>query len=319
MRRNADNVSCTAPDAGATKSNKKGRTSFDNPPLQPTTKVSLVVAILRRAPEEQLGRRRRNARFRYIGRELSIRGWDQTDRALGIVPPTIRVRIFFTALMQAGDLIFQTSAVALLENRRCDKDQQVTFGARVEVLLEKVAEDRDVSHHGNFISALRHFVLKQPTDRKGVTTLDQDIGIQGSRVDDRTRDRCTSEDEGCVRHLVADLGFDAQGDKIILIDRRPDDKGIAKFLVLESAEDRGRGLLIEIQLRDRLVTNDLDLRLLIIRRHNSGISKELRVRILIQEPHGKRHLRDRKDCELVRAERTPQKFAEIVSEVSLGT
>ena len=39
--------------------------------------------------------------------------------------------------MQAGDLIFQTGAVALLEDRRGDKDKQVTFGASVEVLLEK--------------------------------------------------------------------------------------------------------------------------------------------------------------------------------------
>src|SRR3982751_7079330 len=77
----------------------KGRTSCEHPPPQPTTKVSLVVAILRRAPEEQLGWRRRHTGLGYVRGELSIRRRDQANRAFGIVPPAIGVGVFFASLV----------------------------------------------------------------------------------------------------------------------------------------------------------------------------------------------------------------------------
>src|SRR5205085_11677359 len=99
-------------------------------------------------------------------------------------------------------LVFQTGAVALLENRRGDKHKQVPFSPSVKMLLEKVSEHWDVPHDRHFIAALGYFILKQSADRKSVAALDQNIRIQRSCVDDRTRHSCASKNKGCIRHLV---------------------------------------------------------------------------------------------------------------------
>ncbi len=99
--------------------------------------------------------------------------------------------------------------------------------------------------------------------------------------------------KGRVSNLVADLRLHPQGDEIILVDRWPNDQGVAEFLVLESAEDGGCGLFVEIQLRNRLVTDDLDFRLLIIGRDNPRISEKFGVGIFIQEAQGERTFAER--------------------------
>ena len=57
---------------------------------------------------------------------------------------------------------------------------------------------------------------------------------------------------------------------------------LPKYLVLESAEDCGRGLFVEVQLRHWLVAGDLDFRLLIVRRDNPRVGKEFRVGIFVK-------------------------------------
>ena len=59
-------------------------------------------------------------------------------------------------------------------------------------------------------------------------------------------------------------------------------KRVAELLVQEPAEDRRRGLFIEVQLRDRLIADDLDFCLLIIGRNDARIREKLRVGILVQ-------------------------------------
>ena len=43
------------------------------------------------------------------------------------------------------------------------------------LLLEEVAENRDVPQDRHFVSRLAVFVLQQATNREGVAALDQDI------------------------------------------------------------------------------------------------------------------------------------------------
>ena len=100
------------------------------------------------------------------------------------------------------------------------------------------------------------------------------IGLRNGRA---------GENEARVADLVADLRLHAQGDEVVLVDRWPNDEGVAEFLVLESAEDRGRGLFVEVQLRDRLVADDLDFRLLVVGRDDARIGEELGVGIFVQQ------------------------------------
>ena len=78
---------------------------------------------------------------------------------------------------------------------------------------------------------------------------------------------------------------------------------VAEFLVLESAEHRLRGLLVEVQLRHRLAAGDLDLRLQVVRGDDARIREELRVGVFIQQAQGGGELRDAEDRELA-GERT---------------
>ena len=58
---------------------------------------------------------------------------------------------------------------------------------------------------------------------------------------------------------------------------------LPNFLSWNPPNTGGRGLLVEVQLRDRLVARDLDLRLLIVRRDDSRVGKEFRVGIFVKE------------------------------------
>ena len=136
---------------------------------------------------------------------------------------------------------------------------------------------------GTLLRALVCFILKQSADRKCIAALDQDVGVECARIDDRTGDRSASKDEAGIAHFIADLRLHRQGDEVVLIHGRPNDKVVAEILVLESTEDRGRGLFVEVQLRHRLVAGDFDFGLLIVSRNHPRIRQEFRIRIFIQQ------------------------------------
>ena len=48
-------------------------------------------------------------------------------------------------MIEAGHLIFEAGAVALLDDGRRDEDEQVALDAGVQLFLEEIAEDRDVA------------------------------------------------------------------------------------------------------------------------------------------------------------------------------
>src|SRR5689334_2458814 len=139
------------------------------------------------------------------------------------------------------------------------------------MVLKEITKNRDIADHGHFVTGFGHFVLEQSADGQCVSAADQDIGFQRPRVDNRARYRCTCEDKGGISDLVADLGFHLHGDKVVLIDTGGNDKGVAKLLVLESPENGGSSLLIEIQLRNGLCAVDLDLRLQIVGGNNPWV------------------------------------------------
>ena len=78
-------------------------------------------------------------------------------------------------MMQAGDLVLEASAVTLFEDRRSDENEEIAFGAGVQVFLEEVAEHGDVTHDRDLGLALGNFVLKQATDGERVAALDEDV------------------------------------------------------------------------------------------------------------------------------------------------
>ena len=90
------------------------------------------------------------------------------------------------------------------------------------------------------------FVLEQTTNRQGIAAADQDVGLQRARIDDRAADRCTREYESRISDFVADLGFHLQGDKVVLIDAGRNDERVAELFVLESTEDGGGRLFVEV-------------------------------------------------------------------------
>ena len=66
---------------------------------------------------------------------------------------------------------------------------------------------------------------------------------------------------------------------------------------MRSAEHCGCGLLIEIELRHRLVVDQFDLCLQVVSDDYSRIRQELSVGVLIQGGNGRRKLRNRQNCE----------------------
>ena len=162
---------------------------------------------------------------------------------------------------------------------------------------------------GTFGARLRHFILKQTADREGVAALDQHVGIERAGIDHRTGHGRSRKVEERIADLVADLRLYRQRDEIVFVDRRLHDQRVAKFLVLESAEDGRGGLFVEIQLRHRLITDDLDLRLHVVCRNDARVREEFSVGILVQGLQCERHLGNRQDGELACS-----KFAKIPEE-----
>ena len=84
----------------------------------------------------------------------------------------------------------------LVDDRRRNEHQQVAFCPSIESLLEEISENRDVAQDRDFATRFGVFILEQTTDRQRVAALDQDIGIEGPRVDNRTGHNRPSENEG---------------------------------------------------------------------------------------------------------------------------
>src|ERR1041384_3731995 len=143
-------------------------------------------------------------------------------------------------MVQTGDLIFESGAVALLENRRRNEDKKIALGARIQFFLEEISQHRDVAHDWHLAARLRGCVLQEPTDGEGVAALYEDVRVEGASINDRAGYRCAREIEDRVADFVTDFRFHAQGNEVVFVDRWPHDQRIAKFLVLESAEDCGR-------------------------------------------------------------------------------
>src|SRR2546423_3413720 len=109
--------------------------------------------------------------------------------------------------MQPAHLIFEARAVMLVDDRRRDEDKQVTFHPRIQLFLEEVTQDWDIAQERNFRARLVNLVLEQSANGERIPALDQNVGIETARVDDRTGNGSPCEREGGVADLVADLGL----------------------------------------------------------------------------------------------------------------
>ena len=105
--------------------------------------------------------------------------------AAGVVAPAVRVGVFLAGMVQAGDLILEAGAVALLDDGGRDEDQQVALGPGIEVLLEGVADDRDIAEDRDLVVGLGHFVLEQAADGERIAALDEHGGLDVAGIDDR--------------------------------------------------------------------------------------------------------------------------------------
>src|SRR5690348_8331964 len=105
------------------------------------------------------------------------------------------------------------------------------------MVLEDITKNRDITEYGHFVTCLGHFVLEQSADSECIATANQNIGFQRARVDNRAGNRCTREHKGGISNFVANLGLHFHGDEVVLVDARRNDEGVAKLLILESAED----------------------------------------------------------------------------------
>ena len=215
--------------------------------------------------------------------------------------------------MQSADLVFQAGAVMLVDDRRRHEDEQVALGPGVQMVLKEITENGHVAEQRHLGARLGDFILEQTADRQGIAALDQNVGIERAGIDDRAGSPLRRRIRRWIAHLVADLRFHLQGDEVVLVDRWGDDQRVAKLLVLESTEDGGGRLFVEVQLRHRLGPDDFDLRLQIIGGHDSRVGEEFRIRILIQEAQRSGHLRHGQDGELA-----GDQFAEIAQDIGVS-
>src|SRR5207244_3767892 len=112
------------------------------------------------------------ARHRIISRELAIRCRNDANGAPGVVPPAVRVREFLATILHAVHLILESGAVTLLDDAGSDKHKQVALGPDVQLLLEEVTEERDVTQDRHLGPALGHFVLQEAANCERVTAAD---------------------------------------------------------------------------------------------------------------------------------------------------
>src|ERR1700736_4382300 len=184
-------------------------------------------------------------------------------------------------MMNTRDLIFQTSAVMLIEDCRCHEDEQVAFVPFVVVTLKSIADKGYVAEQRYFCTRFRNLIGKQAADRKSVAALDQHVGIERTLVDDRARYIGPIKGEVKIVHLVTDLPFDRQRDVIVFINRWAHDQRIAKQFVLKTTEHGRSSLLIEVELRHGLVTKHLNFGLLIVGGNNARVGEKLSIGVLV--------------------------------------
>src|SRR3989442_5445997 len=115
-----------------------------------------------------------------------MRSGDQPDCALGIISPAVRISILFANVMHSCDLVFQTSSVTLVDDRRRHKNKQVAFVTFIVMALERVANYWNIAEQWHFGSRLRNLIRNQTAEGKRVPAFDQHIGIERTFVDDRT-------------------------------------------------------------------------------------------------------------------------------------
>src|ERR1700738_5122143 len=88
--------------------------------------------------------------------------------------------------MHAGNLIFQSRAVMLINYRGGNKDEQVALMALVIMTLKRISKQRNVAEKWNFCPGLAHLIRKQTPNSQRIAALDQHVGIECARIDDRT-------------------------------------------------------------------------------------------------------------------------------------
>src|SRR5207248_6386546 len=120
-------------------------------------------------------------------------------------------------MMKAAHLIFETSAVPGVENRRRHEDKQVPLYTLIRAALEYIADNRNITEQGHLRPGLGLFILEQPANRERIAALDQDIGIKRSRIDHRARDRRACEGKRSITELIAVLWFHIKSDVIFFI------------------------------------------------------------------------------------------------------
>src|SRR5438132_10085226 len=107
--------------------------------------------------------------------------------------------------MKTRDLVFQASAIMLIEDCRCHEDEQVAFVPLVVMALKRVAQNWNVSKQRHLRFRFGHLIGNQSPNCESVAALNQNAGIQCARVDDRTRDIRAAKNEVKVSNLIADL------------------------------------------------------------------------------------------------------------------
>src|SRR5436853_7059815 len=134
-----------------------------------------------------------------------MRSGDQTDGALGIISPAVRISVLVADMMHARDLVFQTRAITLVDDRRRHKNKQVAFVTFIVMALECVANYWNIAEQWHFGSRLRNLIRNQAAECQRVATLDENIEIERTLINDRTGDIRAVKREVEIVHLVADL------------------------------------------------------------------------------------------------------------------
>src|SRR5438309_11904912 len=114
------------------------------------------------------------------------------------------------------------------------------------MILKEITKDRHITEHGHFATRLSHFVLDQTANRQGIAAADQNVGLQRAGINDGAAHCCAGKYEGGIANLVTDLRFHLQSDEVILVDAWGDNQRVAKLLILESTEDGGGRLFVEV-------------------------------------------------------------------------
>ena len=105
-------------------------------------------------------RGRRHTWLRIFSDHLTLRGRNEPNGAFGIIPPAIRVGIFLTAVVQATYLVFQSGAIVLINDRRGNENEQVTFSSRIEPFLKKIADYWNIPQDRDLVASFGNFILE---------------------------------------------------------------------------------------------------------------------------------------------------------------